>query len=166
MKSLRHSLIIGFLLPVLLLHTLYPRFSQDRLFGFIAGQSIFVSSFVILPILEISVLIFEHVMLPAEVTAPNKCADTTSKKPFSPIDNIDYHISATLSGSFIAVVKKFLFSAVNLFRGLTGSINGEAGTLKFSLLLLVILPFIKQCILHSNPSLARGDPPSDYGVRF
>jgi hypothetical protein len=67
----------------------------------------------------------------------------------------------------MVVVKKFIFSAVNIFQQLTGSINREAGTLKFSLLsLLVILPFIKQCILHSNPSLARGDPPSAYSVRF
>jgi hypothetical protein len=158
MKSLRNSLIIAFLLPVLLLHVLYPRANQNRLFDFIAGQSVLVSSFVMVPLLEISVLIVERIMLPTAIAASDKSGDTTGKKPAAPVDSVDYLIAAVTSLSFIVFARKLVLFAVNLWQQLCGSAIDSAGAIPSFYAVLTNLPFIKQCILRSNPFLPRGEP--------
>jgi hypothetical protein len=160
MKRLRLSKIIVFLLPALLLHILYPRFNQQRLFDFLAGQPILVSSFVWVPLLEISVLIVERIILPLALEAQDKDNNTSSNKSSAPVDNVDYLIVTAPINAFVASARKFVLPVVNLWQQLWSSGDGKVEIACSSLFpLLLLLPFLKQCVLRSNPSLPRGDPP-------
>jgi hypothetical protein len=162
MKSLRHSNIIVFLLPVLLLYLLYPRVNQNHLFDTLARQPILVSSFVWIPLLEISVLIVEHILPPLTIENQKKNDDTTGKQSPVPVDNLDYLIiTASPVNALISASRKFILPLINLWQQFfcTGDeTTGNEAVAFFPL--LIILPFLRQCTLRSNPSLARGDPPS------
>ena len=161
---MKHSLaskIIILLVPLLLLDFICPKTVRNSVFDFAAGQVVTVYSFVMVPLLEASMLVVQHIILPKAIAEQAKNSDASGKKPASSNDNADYIIPSTLAGMFTAAVRKFILSSAGLLTLLCAVASG----LNYLNLLqitqfFVVLPFVKQSILRSNPSLARGDPPA------
>lgn len=159
MKLLRRPMIIGFLVPVLMLQLFHPRCNRTPLFDLLARQPILVSSFVWIPLLEISVLIVERIMLPTTVEAPDKNNPAPGKQPASPIDDVDYLITAGPATVLVAAARKFILPPLKFWQHLGTPLRDEANN-NISLLfpLFVILPLFN-CSLFRF-SLPRGDPPA------
>lgn len=161
---MKHSLaskIVIVLLPFLLLRVLHPGAARsNNVFDYVAGQVVTVYSFVMVPLLQVGVLVAQHIILPKTIAEQAKNDDNTGKKQSSSNDNTDYIMSASFASVFTTAVRKFVLSLSELLTHLY-AVNGMnfKNMLQFALF-FIVMPFVRLCILRSNPSLARGDPPS------
>jgi len=161
---MKHSLaskIVVLLVPLLLLNFICPKAARGGVFECAAGRVVTVYRFVMAPLLGISMLVAEHIALPTAIAEQAKNNDNTGKKPSSSNDNSDYIVTASFYSAFIAGARKFVLSLAGLLSRLCGSASGQNCENQIEItIFFAAMPFIKQCILRSNPSLARGDPPA------
>lgn len=160
MKRLLSPKIIFLLLPLILTQALNPRIGESRLYDLLAKQPVFVYSFVWVPLMEISILVMERVILPINISVPEK--NTEKQTPSAAEGDTDYS-QATPSNIYIAASRMFNLSALNILNinKLINCVNVQDKNAIFVILpLFAIYFFRKQCIQLSKPSLPRGDVPA------
>jgi hypothetical protein len=160
MKTFGLKKLLPILIPMFLVFSAAtPRFTAQSLFGALhEGQPVLVYSFVWVPILEISMMIAQHILPPKTITSPK--ADCNKKSDDKqPAAATDYLVN-TLSNREPMVLKQFKLdetalnfvnmpATVPLPRPYTPQSSQSAG-----ILLLISLVFL------FKPLLARSDVPA------
>lgn len=160
MKQHISSKTIFWLLPLLMMHVLYPRVNQNRLFDIMAQQPSLVYSFVWIPLLEVSVLIAEKALPTATIENTGKDEQVPGMPTPLPVsDNCEYLFSSP-AHTFFAISRKCTLPLLKF----TPLCNTDQNPLRM-FLFLTFLPLLDRLIrrpilLHCRQALPRGDPPA------
>ncbi|HBU69864.1 MAG TPA: hypothetical protein DEE98_05715 [Elusimicrobia bacterium] len=149
--------IILLIIPIILAQAVYPRLSRNALIEALAKQPILVYSFVWVPVMEISMLVIEKILPPANI----KPIENTENNNSAPLPDDDaFSRAATPNNISVAVTRITILPLSKLL-----AIFDSALHYKPNLAFLVLFPlfasvfFRAQTVRLSTPSLPRGDNP-------